>query len=66
MVSGLNSEASGLGSSSGQGHCVAFFVKTLYSHSASPHPRVEMGTSELIVKLEVTLRLVGKSNADSR
>ena len=30
-----------------RGHCVVFFGKTLYSHSASLHPDVEMGTDEL-------------------
>ena len=34
MVSALDSEASGPGSSPGQGHCVVF------SHSASLHPGV--------------------------
>ena len=36
------------GSSAGQGHCVVFLGKTLYSHSASPHPGVQMSTSELL------------------
>ena len=35
MVSALNSGASGPGLSPGQGHCVVFLGKTLYSHSAS-------------------------------
>ena len=30
----------GRGLSPGQGHCVVFLGKTLYSHSASLHPRV--------------------------
>ena len=47
MVSALNSGASGLGSSPGRGHCVVFMGKTLYSHSASLHPGVQMGTGEL-------------------
>ena len=38
MVSALDSGASGLGSSPGQGQCVVFLGKTLYSHSASLHP----------------------------
>ena len=38
MVSALDSEASGPGMSPGQGHCVAFLGKTLYSHSASLYP----------------------------
>ena len=40
MVSALDSEASGAGSSPGRGHCVVFLGKTLYSHSASLHPSV--------------------------
>ena len=40
MVSVLDSGASGPGSSPGQGHCVVFLGKTLYSHSASLHPGV--------------------------
>ena len=46
MVSALDSGASGLGSSPGRGHCVVFLGKTLYSHSASLHPGVQMGTGE--------------------
>ena len=46
MVSVLNSGLSGLGSSPGQGHCVVFLGKTLYSHSASLHPGVQIGTSK--------------------
>ena len=40
MVTALLSGARGLGSSPGQGHCVVFSGKTLYSHSASLHPGV--------------------------
>ena len=40
MVSALDSEASAPGSSPGQGHCVVFLGKTLYSHGASLHPGV--------------------------
>ena len=47
MVSALDSGSSGLGSSAGWGHCVVFLGKTLYSHSASLHPGVLMGISEL-------------------
>ena len=47
-VSALVFEASGLGSSPGRGHCVVFLCKTLYSHSASFHPGVQMGTGEFI------------------
>ena len=46
MVSVLNSGLSGPGSSPGQGHCVVFLGKTLYSHSASLHPGVQIGTSK--------------------
>ena len=46
MVSVLNSGLSGQGLSPGQGHCVVFLGKTLYSHSASLHPGVQMGTSK--------------------
>ena len=41
MVSAPDSGSSGLGSSPGQGHCVVFLGKTLYSHSASLHPGVQ-------------------------
>ena len=37
MVSAQDSGSSGPGSSPGQGHCVVFSGKTLYSHSASLH-----------------------------
>ena len=40
MVSVLVPGSSGLGLSPGGGHCVVFLGKTLYSHSASPHPGV--------------------------
>ena len=46
MVSALDSGASGPGSRHGQGHCVVFLGKTLYSHTASLHPGVQMGTGE--------------------
>ena len=46
MVSALNSGSSGPGLSPGRGHCVVFLDKTLYSHSASLHPGVQMGTSK--------------------
>ena len=42
----LDSGLSGPGSSPGWGHCVVFLGKTLYSHSASLHPGVQMGTSK--------------------
>ena len=47
MVSALDSGASGPGLSPGRGHCVVFLVKTLYSHTASLHPGIKMGSSEL-------------------
>ena len=43
MVSALDSGSTGPGSSPGRGHCVVFLGKTLYSHSASLHPGVQMG-----------------------
>ena len=46
MVSVLDSGMSGPGSSPGRGHCVVFLGKTFYSHSASLHPGVLMGTGE--------------------
>ena len=46
MVSALDSGSGGLVSSPGQGHCVVFLGKSLYSHSASLHPGVQMGTSK--------------------
>ena len=46
MVSALDSRSSGPGSSLGRGHCVVFLGRTLYSHSASLHPGVQIGTSK--------------------
>ena len=46
MVSQLDSRSSGPGLSPGWGHCVVFLGKTLYSHSASLQPGVQMGTSK--------------------
>ena len=46
MVSALDSGSSGLGLSPGWSHCVVFLGKTLYSHSASLHSGVQMGTSK--------------------
>ena len=40
MVSMLDSVTSSLHSNPGQGHCVVFLGKTLYSYSASLHPGV--------------------------
>ena len=53
MVRVLDSGSSGPGWSPGRGHCVVFLGKKLYSHSASLHPGVQMGTSKM---LGVTLR----------
>ena len=47
MVSTPDSTASSLAVSPGWGHCVVFLGKTYYSHGASLHPGVSMGTSEL-------------------
>ena len=44
MVSALIPRSSGPGLSPGQGHCVVFLGKTLYSHSSSLHPGVQMGS----------------------
>ena len=46
MVSALDSGSGGPGSSPGGGHCVVFLGKTLYSHSASLHSGVPMGTGK--------------------
>ena len=46
IVSALDSGSGGPGLSPGQGHCVVLLGKTLYSHSASLHPGVQMGTSK--------------------
>ena len=46
MVSVLVSGSSGPGPRPGQGHRVVFLGKTLYSHGASLHPGVQMGTGE--------------------
>ena len=46
MVSAPDSGSGGLGSRPDRGHCVVFLGKTLYSHSASLHPGIQMGTSK--------------------
>ena len=46
LISALDSGSGGPGSSPSRGHCVVFLGKTLYSHSASLHPGVQMGTSK--------------------
>jgi len=48
MVNTLASGLSSLGSSPDWGHRVVFLGKTLYFHSASLHPGVQMGSSKLI------------------
>ena len=45
-LSALNLGLSSLGSSPGWTCCVVFLGKTHYSHSASLHPGVQMGTGE--------------------
>ena len=46
MVSALDSGSGGPGPSPRRGHCDVFLGKTLYSHSASLHPGIQMGTSQ--------------------
>ena len=46
MAGALDSGLSGPGLSPVRGHCVVFLGRTLYSHSASLHPGVQMGTSK--------------------
>ena len=68
MVSALDSGSGGLGSSPGRGHCVVFLGKTLYSHSASLHPGVQMVTSKCAGGNPVMdySHPVGSSNTPSR
>ena len=47
MVSVLVFGSSGPGPSPAQGHNAVFLGKTLYSHRASLHPGIQMGTGEL-------------------
>jgi len=47
MDSEFDSTSSGPGLSPGLGHCAVFLAKTLYSHSASLHPGVQMKSGEL-------------------
>ena len=44
LVRSSQDRVSGAGSSKGQGRCVVFLGKALYSHSTFPHPGVLMGT----------------------
>ena len=46
MVGVLDSVSSGPVLGPGRGHCVMFLGRTLYSHDASLHPGVLMGTGE--------------------
>ena len=48
MVSVLDSRANGPGAGPGREHCVVFLGKTLYSHGASLHPGVSMGTGKML------------------
>ena len=47
MVSALDSESNGPDSSPSWEHCIVFLGKTLYSHSASLLPCLQMGTSKI-------------------
>ena len=47
MVAALVSGASGPGSSLGRGHCVVFLGKTLFSHSASLYPGIQLFREKL-------------------
>jgi len=47
LLVALVSGSSGLRSSTGLGHSAVFLGKTFYSHSASLHLGVKMGTGEL-------------------
>ena len=46
MASVFHSRVSGPGLSPGWGQCVVFLSKTRYSHSASLHPGIYMGTGK--------------------
>ena len=46
MVSKFDSGSSGPDLSPGWSHCVVFLSKKLYSHSASLHPGVQMGSGK--------------------
>ena len=50
MASALDSGLSGPGLSPGWSHSVVFLDKTLYSHSASLHPGVQMGTCFMLTE----------------
>ena len=55
-ASTLNYRVSGSSSSPGLEHCAVFLGKTLYSHSASLHPDVQMGAGEFSAGGGVALR----------
>ena len=50
MVGELVPGSSSPGSSPGRGHCVVFLGKTLYSHSASLNPGVQMVPANLMLR----------------
>jgi len=49
MADAFESGLSGPGSCPGWRNCVVFLGETLYSHSASLHPGVQMGTGKFNV-----------------
>ena len=57
IVSALFSRSSGPGLSPGWGHCIVFLGKKPYSHSASLHPGVQMGTGKMNYKPNVFLEV---------
>ena len=67
-VSALDSGLGGPGSSPRRGHCVVFFGKTLYSHSASLQLGIQMGTSKRAGKPcdKLASHPVGSHNTPSR
>ena len=70
MVSTLDFGSSGVGPGPGPAreHCVVFLGKTLYSHSASLHPGIQMGTGEFNAwgSRLLTLRWTSISSRGSR
>ena len=48
-LSAINFGLSGPGSSLSRAHCVVFLGKPLYSHRASIHPGVQMGSGLLML-----------------
>ena len=51
MVSMVDFRLSCLGSSLSEGQCGLFFGKTIYSHSDTFHPGIQMGTAEFIIRV---------------